>query len=86
MASVQKANKANAKPKTRKRFLDVDPFQSKFGPISEKAIFDVFLTKFNKKPESLVNYSFSDCVNALRELELKEQEAFDEINEITFEN
>lgn len=60
-------NKKNKR--SSKRFLAVDVWRSEFGPISVKAIHDVYSQKFNVDPQNMNNYSFSKCVDALRKLE-----------------
>jgi len=60
--------------KERQMFLDVDVFRSSFGPVSEKAIYDVFQTTFNVQKYNMKNYSFSHCVESLRKYKLKHQE------------
>lgn len=60
---------ANKKKKNRKRFLEVDVWRKEFGPVSVRAIYDVFAQKFDIKTEDMKNYQFPDCVNALRKLE-----------------
>jgi len=58
----------------RKRFLDVDPFRAKFGPISEKAIYDVFQTIFKVEDHNMKKHSFPHCVKALRKYKLQQME------------
>lgn len=53
----------------KKSFLDVDVWQSHFGPVSVKAIYSIFAEKFNIKPENKEKHTFSHCVNSLRRLE-----------------
>tara|TARA_R110000772_G_scaffold101363_1_gene201814 strand:+ start:23 stop:373 length:351 start_codon:yes stop_codon:yes gene_type:complete len=55
--------------KARRKFLEVDVWRSQFGPVSEKAVYDVFSTKFNIESYNMKRYSFSHCLNALRRLE-----------------
>ena len=62
-----KKKKSNKKP--RKRFTDVDVWQTKFGPVSERAVYDIYSQKFNIELYNMKRYSFSQCVNALRLLE-----------------
>ena len=57
----------NRKP--RNRFIAVDVWQSKFGPVSERAVYDIYSQKFNVELHYMKKYSFSQCVNALRLLE-----------------
>lgn len=59
----------NPKKKTRKRFLHVDVWQKQFGPVSVRAVYDVFQQAFNVEPKNMRKYSFQDCVESLRELE-----------------
>jgi len=64
-----KNKKSTKNKKPRKRFLAVDPFQTHFGPVSERAVYDVYAAKFNVEQHNMRKYSFSHCVNALRKLE-----------------
>ena len=64
---VTSKRKANRKP--RKRFVAVNVWQKQFGPVSERAIYDIYSQKFNIEPHNMKRYSFSQCVNALRLLE-----------------
>lgn len=61
----------NVRPKRRprKRFLEVDVWRPVFGPVSVKAIYDVYCQKFNVDMRNKSRYSFQHCVNALRKLE-----------------
>lgn len=68
MATSKKEFKVKKK-KARRKFTDVDVWQKEFGSISVRAVFDVFSTKFKVETHNMKNYSFSDCVNALRKLE-----------------
>jgi len=62
-------NKKNSKPRVKKRFVAVDLWRSQFGPVSVKAIYDVYSQKFNVELSNMKNYSFQRCINALRKLE-----------------
>lgn len=62
-----KTIKKNKKP--RKRFTAVDIWQKSFGPVSERAVYDLYSQKFNVESHNMKSYSFSHCVNALRLLE-----------------
>ena len=53
----------------KKRFIAVDVWRSKFGPISVKAIYDIYAQKFNVEYYNMKKYSFQHCINALRKLE-----------------
>ena len=53
----------------RKRFVAVDVWQTKFGPVSERAVYDIYSQKFNVELHNMKKYSFPQCVNALRLLE-----------------
>ena len=64
VTSKRKSNK-----KTRKRFIAVNVWQKQFGPVSERAIYDIYSQKFNVELHNMKKYSFSQCVNALRLLE-----------------
>lgn len=55
--------------KVRKRFIAVDVWQTQFGDVSVRAVYDVYSQKFNVELHNMKNYSFSHCVNALRKLE-----------------
>lgn len=61
---IKKKNK-----KTRRKFLAVDVWRSRFGPVSVRAVYDVFQAKKKIETHNLRNFSFSDCVNYLRGLE-----------------
>ena len=63
----QKKKKKKFQP--RQPFLAVDVWRSEFGPVSVRAVYDVFQAKRKIKTQDLWNYSFSDCVNYLRKLE-----------------
>ena len=60
-------NKRKRKP--RKRFIAVDVWQKQFGPVSERAVYDIYSQKFNVELHNMKKYSFPHCVNALRKLE-----------------
>ena len=63
-------NKVNKKKgKVRKRFVAVNVWQAQFGPVSERAIYDIYSQKFNVELYNMKKYSFPHCVNALRKLE-----------------
>ena len=64
----QKKN-SQKKKRPRKRFIAVDVWRSQFGPVSERAVYDVYAQKFNVELHNVRKYSFSDCINALRQLE-----------------
>ena len=53
----------------RKRFVAVDVWQTKFGPVSERAVYDLYSQKFNVELHNMKKYSFPHCVNSLRSLE-----------------
>jgi hypothetical protein len=53
----------------KKGFLDVDVWQSNFGPVSVKAIYSIFADKFGIKSDAKEKHTFSHCVNSLRRLE-----------------
>lgn len=62
----------NSQPKKRtprKRFVAVDVWQTHFGPVSERAVYDIYSQKFNIELRNMRKYSFSQCINALRTLE-----------------
>ena len=62
------SNKPNKKKQPRKRFVAVDVYQSKFGPVSERAIYDVYSQRFGVALYNMKKYSFQHCVKALRGL------------------
>lgn len=64
-----KNQKPVRKKRQRRKFKAVDVWQKRFGPISEKAVYDVFQQAFNIEPHNMKKYSFPHCVNALRKLE-----------------
>lgn len=66
--SVKKDQKPRKK-KQRRKFLEVDVWQTQFGIVSEKAVYDVFQQKFNIESHNMRKYSFQHCVNSLRKLE-----------------
>jgi len=63
------------KKKARKGFREVDVWQSEFGIVSERAVYDVFALKFDIERAKMSKYSFSHCVETLRKLEDPEYEA-----------
>lgn len=71
------ANLKNNKRRTKskKRFIAVDVWRSQFGPVSVRAIFDIYSQKFNVESHNMKDYSFQHCVNALRKLEDPSYEA-----------
>ena len=71
MAQVTKNadNKTKGTNKEKKRFLGVDVWRASFGPVSVRAIYDVFSQKFNIEPQNMKKYTLSHCINALRKLE-----------------
>jgi hypothetical protein len=68
MADIKKVRRP------RQMYKDVDVFRTKFGPVSEKAVYDVFQTTFNIEKHNMRKYSFSHCVTALRKHKLQEIE------------
>ena len=66
---MSKRNEITKKAKARKGFREVDVWQSEFGQVSERAVYDVFALKFNVEKSKMSKYSFSHCVEALRKLE-----------------
>lgn len=67
MDNKKKVFKKTRRP--RKRFIAVDVWQTKFGPVSERAVYDIYSQKFNVELHNMKKYSFPHCVNALRLLE-----------------
>lgn len=61
--------KTTKKKAPRKRFVAVDVYQSKFGPVSERAVYDVYSQRFGVELYKMKKYSFQHCVKALRGLE-----------------
>ena len=66
---IKYASAKAKKKKPRKSFVAVDVWRSKFGPVSERAIYDVYAQKFNVEQHNMKKYSFQQCVNALRKLD-----------------
>jgi len=52
--------------KRRNRFIAVNLWQSQFGEVSVKALYEIYREKFNVSPSDLRNHSFSKVVNKLR--------------------
>jgi len=63
------ADKKRVQKKRRKKFLEVNVWQTQFGQVSVKAIYDIYSQKFNVEKHNMKKHSFSHCVNALRLLE-----------------
>ena len=61
--------KSKSKKKIRKRFAGVDVWRSQFGPVSVRAIFDVYSQRFNVEIHNMKKYSLQHCIDALRKLE-----------------
>jgi len=55
--------------KPRRSFIAVDVWRAEFGPVSERAVYDIYSQKFNVELHNMQKYSFQHCVNALRKLE-----------------
>lgn len=72
MGTNKQPRRKNRKP--RKRFIAVDVWQKQFGPVSERAVYDIYSQKFNVELHNMKKYSFQHCVNALRELESQEND------------
>ena len=64
-----KSKSAPKKKRARKRFVAVNVWQTQFGPVSERAVYDIYSQKFNVELYNMKKYSFPHCVNALRKLE-----------------
>jgi hypothetical protein len=78
--------KSAKKAKTdKKRFLGVDVWRTHFGPISVRAIYDVYAQKFNVEPHNMKNYKLTTCINALRKLEDPSYEAPQDVSHETLE-
>ena len=71
------------KKKEKKRFLEVDVWRKTFGPVSVRAIYDVFSQKMKVEPHNMKNYTLPMCINALRKLEDPTYEA---PKDISYEN
>jgi hypothetical protein len=69
---VTNQNKKNKQP--RKRFVAVDVWQTKFGPVSERAVYDVYAQAFGVALYNMKKYSFQHCVTALRKLDIDRKE------------
>ena len=52
-----------------RKYIAVDLWRDTFGEYSERAIIQIFLREFNVKKENISNYTFTYCVDALRNLE-----------------
>ena len=61
------------KKKERRLFIDVDPFRSQFGPVSEQAIYDVYRSTFKIENRNMHKHSFQKCVTALRRYKTQQQ-------------
>lgn len=66
---MENSKPVRKKKKARKKFIAVDVWRSQFGPVSERAIYDIYAQKFNVELHNMRKYSFPHCVNALRKLE-----------------
>lgn len=62
------SKKSTNKKQPRKRFVAVDVYQSKFGPVSERAVYDVYSQRFGVELYKMKKFSFQHCVKALRDL------------------
>jgi len=65
---MEKRNQDKNK-KAKKRFIAVDVWQTEFGPVSVRAVYDVYAQKFNVELHNVQKNSFQHCINALRSLE-----------------
>jgi len=63
------------KKKVRKKFISVDVWRSQFGPVSVRAIYEVYAQTFRVEIHNMKRYSLSQCINALR---LKEDPDYEE--------
>lgn len=68
MDSSKSNKKTNKKLTPRKRFTAVDVWQTKFGPVSERAVYDIYSQRFNVELHNMKKYSFPHCIKALRDL------------------
>lgn len=60
--------------KARKKFIAVDVWRSQFGPVSVRAIYEVYAQEFGVETHNMKKYSLSHCINALRKLEDEDYE------------
>ena len=68
MDNSKSIKKTNKKVTPRKRFTAVDVWQTKFGPVSERAVYDLYSQRFKVELYNMKKYSFPHCVKALRDL------------------
>lgn len=83
MENIKSVKKAVVNKGSRKRFIAVNVWQTEFGPVSERAIYDIYAQKFGVELHNMKKYSFTHCVTALRKLEedlLDSQEEFTKNN------
>ena len=71
---MNKVKEPRAPRKPRKKFLDVDVFATSFGPIAERAVYDVYQTTFEVEDHNMRKHSFSHCIQALRRHKKKTNE------------
>lgn len=69
MEKRKSPNKAAINKSPRKRFVAVNVWQKEFGPVSERAVYDIYAQKFGVQLHNMKKYSFTHCVTALRKLE-----------------
>ena len=69
MENSKTVSKPVVKRKPRKRFIAVDVWQKQFGPVSERAVYDIYAQRFGVELHNMKKYSFTHCVTALRKLE-----------------
>ena len=69
MENNKSVNKTVVKRKPRKRFIAVNVWQKRFGPVSERAVYDIYAQKFGVELHNMKKYSFTHCVTALRKIE-----------------
>jgi hypothetical protein len=54
---------------SKKSFIAVDVWRSQFGPISVRAIYEIFARTFSIEPSQMKDYKLPQCIDALRKLE-----------------
>jgi hypothetical protein len=64
---VQKGKSQKRRPKNK--FIAVDVWRAQFGPVSVRAIYEVYAQTFGVETHNMKKYSLSQCINALRKLE-----------------
>jgi len=65
--TVKKQTGKRKPKKSKGKFIDVDIWRAEFGPVSVKAILEIYRIKYNIAPRNLSKHPFSEIVNTLRE-------------------